>query len=161
MNLQDIATIFSYNTWANERILTTALRVSPAQLIAPVQPDPGQGSLRGILVHMLNAERSWRCVVEGREMAPDIFEHEFRDVGAIQTLWQAEHAGWSHFLQNLDEARLNGSSQPTGERPLWQTLYHVAMHGAQHRSEAAAILTGYGCSPGELDFNVFLSEQGR
>ena len=35
----------------------------------------------------------------------------------------------------------------------------VVNHGPQHRSEAAAILTGYGYSPGELDFTVFLNEQ--
>jgi uncharacterized damage-inducible protein DinB len=35
---------------------------------------------------------------------------------------------------------------------------HVIMHGIQHRSEAAFILTGYGHSPGELDFGVFMQE---
>jgi uncharacterized damage-inducible protein DinB len=165
MDLQDIATIFSYHTWANDRILTAALCVSRAQLIAPVVPDPGHGSLRGILVHMLDAERGWRSLVEGREVAPDIFEHEFPDVASIQTLWQAERAGWPHFIESLDDARLNGPffyafpGGPRRERILWQTLLHVVNHGMQHRSEAAAILTGYGHSPGECDFNLFLHEQ--
>ena len=44
------------------------------------------------------------------------------------------------------------------ERLLWHCLVHVVNHGTQHRSEAAAILTGYGCSPGELDFTVFLND---
>lgn len=36
---------------------------------------------------------------------------------------------------------------------------HVANHGTQHRSEAAAILTGYDYSPSSLDFTAFLNEQ--
>jgi uncharacterized damage-inducible protein DinB len=35
----------------------------------------------------------------------------------------------------------------------------VVNHGTQHRSEAAALLTGYNASPGDLDFVLFLYEQ--
>jgi uncharacterized damage-inducible protein DinB len=49
----------------------------------------------------------------------------------------------------------------TGEvrdRILWHCLVHVVNHGTQHRNEAAAILTSFDCSPGELDFTRFLNQ---
>jgi uncharacterized damage-inducible protein DinB len=46
------------------------------------------------------------------------------------------------------------------DRILWRCLYHLANHGTQHRSEAAALLTKFDHSPGDLDFNVFLDETG-
>lgn len=59
-------------------------------------------------------------------------------------------AGYVHYVTPEGDKR---------ERLLWHCLLHVVNHGPQHRSEAAAILTGYGHSPGDLDFTAFLNEQ--
>jgi uncharacterized damage-inducible protein DinB len=36
-------------------------------------------------------------------------------------------------------------------------MIHVMNHGTQHRSEAAAILTSFNQSPGDLDFTMYLN----
>jgi len=69
------------------------------------------------------------------------------------------------YLTHLTEADMTSHVRytiETGQKReclLWHCLFHVVNHGMQHRSEAAAILTGYGASPGELDFTAFLNEQ--
>lgn len=55
--------------------------------------------------------------------------------------------------------RYQGDAGVWRERLLWHCLFHIVNHGMQHRSEAAALLTSYGQSPGDIDFTLFLNER--
>ena len=46
------------------------------------------------------------------------------------------------------------------ERMLWESMAHLVNHGTQHKTETAAILTGMGYSPGDIDLIVYLNEVG-
>lgn len=39
--------------------------------------------------------------------------------------------------------------------PVWHILMHVLHHSAQHRAEAAAMLTHFNLSPGNIDYIGF------
>jgi uncharacterized damage-inducible protein DinB len=43
---------------------------------------------------------------------------------------------------------------------VWESMLHLVNHGTQHKTEAAAILTGFGHSPGDIDLIVYLNEGG-
>lgn len=158
MNKKAISTFITYNFWANQRILQACSPLATSEFVRAVTPDPGWGTLRGILVHALDAEFGWRSVLQAQEN--DVLESAaFPDVATLQARWSAEEAHWVAYLTELPEEALHHHTNDDPRKPkVWQTIMHVVNHSTQHRAEAAAILTGYGQSPGELDLDLFLNE---
>lgn len=170
MDKTDILAIFDYNYWANRRILTAASRVSQQQYAA--RTTFPHGSLRGTLVHILDTEYGWRILVQhvretGRWDAAELTQDELPTLQTAQERWREEEASMRGYLATLTDEGLGEVvryTTPEGsarERVLWHCLYHVVNHGTQHRSEAAAILTNYGQSPGDIDFTLFMNERPR
>ncbi|HEX2696900.1 MAG TPA: DinB family protein [Anaerolineales bacterium] len=162
MNIQDILTIFEYNYWANKRILDTSGKVTEAQFLAPANFP--YGGLRGTLVHILDAEQGWLLFLRNNDWsAPDLNAEDFPTLDSIRERWAKEEKGFRAHLATLSDADMNVHREydtPSGahrDRIQWHCLLHIVNHGTQHRSEAAAILTDLGQSPGDLDFTVFLN----
>jgi uncharacterized damage-inducible protein DinB len=176
MNLDDIKLMLEYSDWADRQILITARGVTPEQFAAP-----GAGfsfvSLKGTLFHMLDAQNIWLHRFNGH-YANDLTQPEFDAVklkdadfptlAAIDGRFKADRRKVWDFVNGLTDETLNGpftyftAPGTPRERKVWQCLYHFVNHGTQHRAEAAVLLTAYGCSPGDVDFNtVFLIERGK
>ena len=162
MNIQDILMIYDYNYWANKRLLTVSANVSEEQFFAPASFP--FGGLRGTLVHILDAEFGWRGLFENNSFNGDLNPDEFLTLKSIQERWHEEEQAMRAYLANLSDDDMESHLRYTTDtgierdRVLWQCLYHVVNHGTQHRGEAAALLTDFGNSPGDLDFTVFLNE---
>ena len=163
MNKKDIALIYDYNYWAMKQLLKAAASVSREQFVAP-SAFP-HGSLRGTFVHILDAEYGWRILCQQGLETKDLTEDEFPTMDALEIRWLDEEAAMRVYLNRLKDEDMGGIihyTNPAGikrERVLWHCLYHVANHGTQHRSEAAAILTDLGHSPGDFDFSIFMLER--
>ena len=163
MNKQDILLLYQYNQWANAKILNAAANLTPEQFTAPASFP--HGGLRGTLIHALFAEWIWRKRWEGNSPTQRFNPDDFPTVDSLRTRWQEEENKLMDFVSSVSEERLNSSFdyKNTSGTPftqvLWQVMAHVVNHGSQHRSEAAAILTDLGHSPGDLDLISFLIER--
>lgn len=160
MHKADISALIAYNFWADDRILTACEQVSVDEFTREITPNPGWGSLRGILVHGLDTEYGWRLILQAQDASEILNEADFADVSTLRTRWDVERMAWLTYESDLNEGILNKGygDDPNASPKVWQKIVHVVNHGTQHRSEPAAILTGYGQSPGELDFDTFLTE---
>jgi uncharacterized damage-inducible protein DinB len=164
MKLAEIKTLYEYNYWANHKLLTAAAGVTNDQFIA--SGSFPFGGLRGTLVHILDAEYGWGLLLQhGKFQTEELKEFDFPGLPELEKRWQSEERLMRAYLASLDDNALEGIIRYTAdsgakrERVLWHCLFHVVNHGTQHRSEAAAILTELGQSPGDVDFTVFLNER--
>jgi uncharacterized damage-inducible protein DinB len=182
MKTDEIKLLYDYNYWADKRILATCAKVSQEQYVAPTSFGLGYGSLRATLIHILDSAWEWRLAFQEYFVAVDtlkessqvgepklwnrdeLTEADLPTLDVLEERWQTEEREMRAYLGSLTDQDLNGLVRyliPGGivrERVLWHCLLHVVNHGTQHRSEAAALLTSCGQSPGDLDFTAFLNE---
>ncbi len=162
MNKQDIQLLYKYNQWTNAKILDAASNVTQEQFLAPASFP--HGGLRGTLVHALFAEWIWRHRWEGTSPSYRLKPEDFPTFESLRIRWAEEEKLLMAFVESLTDEKLQKrfSYTSTGgtphERILWQAMAHLVNHGTQHKTEAAALLTDFGHSPGDIDLVYFLDE---
>ena len=161
MSIQLLSTLYDYNYWANERILSRAAELTDRQFFAPTQHS--HHNLHQTLVHTLGAEWIWRMrSAEGVSPAALLQADELPTLSAIEVRWREEEEKMRSFVAGLTDSDLNrticyrSTEGNAGENLLGEILHHVVLHGMQHRSEMASMLTHFGHSPGNIDFIIFL-----
>lgn len=161
MQMADIRILYVYNQWANERILAAAGELAPEVFATAAL---GYCKLHETLVHILSSEWSWRERWQGDSPTTALNAADFPTLAAIHKRWDAEQRQMLALLDTLDDAALhhaisytNYSGQPF-TNTLWHMMTHMVMHGMQHRSELAMLLTELGHSPGPIDLITFVRE---
>ena len=152
MNIEDIRFLLGYDRWATRRVLAALDGIPPS--VWGSDGAIGERGLGAILAHQLGAAQRWRHAIQQDEERPRP-EHEALSVEQLQARWETEWAAVDDWLPNLDDDYLAYVHE--GEA-IWQMLAHVVNHGTQHRSEAAALMTEAGHSPGDLDMIDYVDE---
>src|SRR5512135_1840642 len=172
MKIDEIKLLYDYNDWADARILAACARVGPEQYAALA--SYGRGGLRATMVHILDNLWQQRITLQGYYQEPladeaaydatELHEDAFPTLDLLRERWMIEQQEMRVYLDTLTEETLNGMIRyvipgTRREHAVWQILLDVIIHATQHRSEAAALLTGYSQSPGDYDFTMFLNER--
>ncbi len=152
MQADEIRFLFAYDRWATQAILDAVDGVGSAVWgQTGVVGDRGLGT---ILVHHLGSSLRWRKLFEDVPIdeGDKLERRQLPTVQELRARWREEWVAVDAWLPTLTDDVVASLDEGV---PVWQLLVHVVNHGTQHRSEAAALLTAEGRSPGELDLFDF------
>ena len=109
MRVSDFKTLFAYNYWARDKILTAASQIPPSQLTTPA--NLSHETILGVLKHTIETECGYRWGLQqssSQEVVPckKAFEmiEEFEDLPAI---WREEQANMLAYLDRLEDRDLD------------------------------------------------------
>lgn len=160
-----IEQLVEYNYWANGLILKYAEKLSEDQFVE--EREAFGDSLKGILSHVFFGEWLWLDRMQGRKMTREEMIDFYRPdrYPTIKTMlsdWFDLELRMRSYLSDLNDDQLLGTfkySRTDGaefESRRVDIFTQLVLHGMQHRSECAVILTNLDHSPGNIDYIVYL-----
>ena len=164
MRRQDLQALLAFNTWANERVLSAAERLTEEQLTRPL--GSSFPTIGATLAHLAGAEWIWlrRLKGESPAAAPEwtrepTLETLRRHLQEIQT----ERTAYLEGVRDEDLERpvpfryLSGAE---GRHSLREILLHLVNHSTYHRGQVASMLRLVDATPPATDMLIFFAETG-
>jgi uncharacterized damage-inducible protein DinB len=163
MTLSDVRDLFSYNRWANERVLGSLAPLSEEQLTREL--GTSFPSLLLTAAHIAAAEWVWLSRWTGSSpsgmpawaSAPQIqpLMQKFRELDAEREVYLGSLSDAD--LERIVEFRL--FSGTPDRQPLGGQFQHVVNHGSYHRGQIAAMLRQVGAAPVATDLIRWMRER--
>ena len=162
MNVEDIRTLYAFNSWANRRTRETCAPLAPEEFTRDMRSS--FGSVRDTLVHLLGAERVWLERWLGRSPEAFAAPTDFPDLASVERQWaeiEREQAAFIASLKPEDLGRVlrfKAFSGAPQEDQLEHTLQHLVNHGTYHRGQVATMLRQLGAKPVSTDMIAYQRE---
>jgi uncharacterized damage-inducible protein DinB len=161
--LDDLESLYAFNSWANARVLET-LRALPE---ADYEKEQGGGwpSLRATFVHIAGATDAWAERFSGRDATRLATVDDLPDLEAAARLLLAAEEKHRRLLPTYTPARLAGPftwKNLKGEEktaPFWVVVKHVVNHQTYHRGQISTMARRLGHAPKSTDMVVWGIEQ--
>jgi uncharacterized damage-inducible protein DinB len=150
-----------YTTWANDRVLAAAAKLTPEELSQDFKTS--DKSVLGTLVHCYRAERIW--IKRLLDQKADFKVEGDDNFATLQRNWPLIRSEWSDWARMLtDEAAdaeftysdLKGN---VWKQPIWIPVMHVSNHSTHHRGQAVGFIRSLGHVPPNVDLATFSRER--
>ncbi len=159
MNQEGLLALYKYNAYANCILFETAAQLSEAQFTQA--SSPSHHSVRGLLLHMLEAEAFFLSVCSGQpkdELPGEMTLADIRRHGD-----QIAKRTHDHLVKMTDRDLMREIEVPICRQPLqlpaWQALVQGFVHSTHHRGELSIVLTELGFPLPTLDIILQFVEQ--
>ncbi len=165
MGIEDLADLYAYNGWANERV-----RASIQDLdLEAFKRDLGAsfGSLQGTVAHLVSAQCNWLKRWKGQSAKQPLPLEQFASPEEANRRWAEVDQDLASYVGGLDSEDLQQLltlTTPQGRSVsnlLWQAMLHVVNHSTYHRGQIAAQLRQVGATPQGTDLMLYYREPPR
>ena len=158
----DFVSLFTFNRWANTRMLDACRKLRPEQYAA--EPVPGWTSVRATVWHIAVVTEGW---LRGLANDPDESfptEAELATVDDSQRLLQRAYRRFEELLPALTPDWLAtpvtySRRGRTATLAPWVVLRHIVNHTTYHRGQVASKLKRFGVQQAETDLVYWAFEQ--
>jgi uncharacterized damage-inducible protein DinB len=158
----DFASLFSFNRWANAKMLDACRQLTAEQYSAA--PVPGWASVRATVYHIAVVTEGW---LRGLTNDPDRnfpTEADLPTMDDAQRLLERAYRRFDGLLPTLTPEKLATPTTLRGRTrsvklPPWTVLRHIVNHTTYHRGQVASKLKRFGVQQAETDFVYWAMEQ--
>ena len=161
MNRDGLLALYAYDAYANHLVLDGLAQLSEDEFTREF--GPSHGSIRGLLVHVLECEAWFLAICQGRTLE----ELDLPTLADIRRYWGDLEREQQTFIAPLTESDLSRDfSIQLRDRPfhfpMWQLLVQAFVHSTHHRGELAILLGQMGHPLPTLDIIIhFMKESGQ
>lgn len=132
--------LFDHNLACREPLLQTLEQVDAEEFLKDL--GVGKGSIRNILVHLMNAERYWISVLDGRDFG-QIEPESIDSVQSVRVVWSRVHEETREFMGRLKKEQLQHvKSVSWGDQTVSFTVAKALIHITNHETHHRGLLAG-------------------
>jgi uncharacterized damage-inducible protein DinB len=148
-----IEMLVNHNSVCREPLFQALEKLDSEEFVKPT--GAGKGSVRDILVHIMNAEKFWIAYLKETEYEMNKPE-DFQDIQSIKDAWSTVAADTAEFIRNLPEDQLHHvrsirSGNQTISFTIAKALLHVTTHETHHRGFLIGLMRQKGLEPPDVN----------
>jgi len=155
MNKSQIIDLYSYDDWANKKLLTAVSQLENEEYIRDLSSS--FKSMRDTMVHILGAEELWLSRWMGEHGRALLNSDDFPTYASLTDRWDDFRNHIDQFLVSLTEEDLKQEISYKNLKgipyslELWKQMLHVTNHSSYHRGQVVTMLRQLKKQPPSLD----------